>query len=170
MQQRLPDWIDPVSLIRQGRILEGRIPLERFARLAEHLYDTSGEIAVELHFGRFETGVEGMVGHIEGELRLTCQRCLEALKMPVRLDVNLGLVESEALIDRLPEGFEPLLLTEDRLHLIDLVEDELLLAIPDFPKHEEQDCHINLPSDADEAADAESKDNPFAVLNELKKQ
>lgn len=145
--------------------------MERFSRLAEHLYDTSGEVAVELHFGHFEAGVEGMVGHIEGKLRLTCQRCLEALTMPVKLDVNLGLVESEALIDRLPEGFEPLLLTEDRLHLIELIEDELLLAIPDFPRHDAQDCRIKTSaSGATETTEAESKDNPFAVLNELKKQ
>ncbi|WP_158675229.1 YceD family protein [Thiohalobacter thiocyanaticus] len=173
MHPRLPDWIDPVTLIRQGRILEGTLPVERFTRLAEQLYDTEGEVAVELHFGRFDTGVEGITGRITGELHLICQRCLGRMRFPVQQEVRLGLVESEALIERLPEGYEPLLLTEDRLALTDLVEDELLLALADFPKHAEQECTARLGTAAEtggeDAPEQETGDNPFAVLTDLKK-
>ncbi|MAT64582.1 MAG: metal-binding protein [Gammaproteobacteria bacterium] len=172
MQPRLPDWIDPVALIRQGRILEGTLPVARFARLADQLYDSDGEIRVELHFGRFDAGVEGIKGHITGELHLTCQRCLGRMDFPVEQEIRLGLVESEAMIERLPEGFEPLLVTEDRLALTELIEDELLLAVADFPKHSEQECRAQA-TDQDSAereiADAERGDNPFAALTDLKK-
>jgi uncharacterized protein len=172
MHPRLPDWIDPVALIRQGRILEGTLPVTRFTRLAEQLHDSEGEVAVELHFGQFETGVQGIKGRITGELHLTCQRCLGRLTMPVAQELRLGVVESEAMIERLPEGFEPLLVTEDRLALVDLIEDELLLALPDFPKHADKDCQAQVPVAEDEAAgdnETETGENPFAVLTELKK-
>lgn len=171
MQPRLPDWIDPVALIRQGRILEGTLPVARFARLAERLHDTGGELELELHFGRFDTGIKGITGRVRGELHLVCQRCLGPLRFPVDQEVRLGLVESEALVERLPEGFEPLLVTQDRLALAELIEDELLLALADFPKHAEQECHVQVPvADAEDPGPDETKrdENPFAVLTDLK--
>ncbi|HSH30422.1 MAG TPA: YceD family protein [Thiohalobacter sp.] len=173
MQPRLPDWIDPVALIRQGRILEGTLPVARFARLADQLYDSDGELRVELHFGRFDAGVEGIEGRITGELHLTCQRCLGRMCFPVAQEIRLGLVESEAMIERLPEGYDPLLVTADRLALTELIEDELLLAVADFPKHAEQACRaqaVDQVSTDEEAAAPERSDNPFAAaLKDLKK-
>lgn len=172
MHPRLPDWIDPVALIRQGRILEGTLPVTRFTRLAEQLHDSEGEVAVELHFGHFDTGVQGIRGRVTGELHLSCQRCLGRLTVPVAQEIRLGVVESEAMIERLPEGFEPLLVTEDRLALVDLIEDELLLALADFPKHTEEECQAKAPDADGEIVgqdETKSDENPFAVLTDLKK-
>ena len=66
----------------------------------------------------------------------------------------------------LDEAFDPLLAEERGVSLMDLVEDELILALPVVPLHE--DCEGPQHDDATVVA-SESSDNPFAALEALKK-
>ena len=74
--------------------------------------------------------------------------------------------------DRLPEGYEPLLIEEYKIFLKEIVEDELLLTLPAFPKHDKPCVKFkNRSSDLLVVAKADEQTkpkNPFAILAKLK--
>ncbi len=161
----LPERVEPLGLADVGRSFRGKLPVQCFERLAPLLYSNEGDLAVSLEFRLDERRIRTVKGTIEGELSLVCQRCLNRLRFPVVLKFSLGVVSSEAEIDRLPDGYEPLLVTGEPVLTRVLIEDEVLLAIPAIPLHEHGmgGCETGYrnPSLAE-------KENPFAVLKKLK--
>jgi len=176
MKDRLPEHIEPLRLARSQRLLKGRLPLSRMPRLADSLEDDAGEIDVELRFDVDESGIAWMEGHLIGSLPLCCQRCMQQLLMPIDVIFTLAMVESESEIERLGEQYEPLLLDDSLVSVVELVEDELLLALPIVPKHETEQCNAgNLDEEIVEQdpivdSEPESKKNPFDVLADLKRK
>ncbi|MGR9115231.1 MAG: YceD family protein [Gammaproteobacteria bacterium] len=169
MLDRLPEFIDPLNFADKGRELIGRIDLSSLDRLAEMLADDSGSVAVNLAFGR-----EGRLATIEGRITVTltvlCQNCLQAMDWPVNGKIKLGIVTSMDEADRLPEDCEPLLVGNKKIPLKDIIEDELLLALPAFPKHSEP-CYQSMPAFGEQASfEKEQSDlnNPFSILAKLK--
>jgi uncharacterized protein len=172
--ERLPVHIDPIRMADTRRLLEGRIALAEMARLGESLQDSAGEVAVSLEFGTDKEGIRFMRGRIRAEVSLECQRCLETMRFPIDSEFALALVRSTVEAEALPSHYEPLLVEGEPLFLRDIIEDELLLALPIVPMHAPDECSINTSSSI--AADgirkdtgATEKENPFAVLADLKK-
>jgi uncharacterized protein len=170
MSYRLPKEIDANELADRNASIKGQLEISNFDRLSELLFDDVGKIVVDVTFskkGRLAT----IEGHISAVLALKCQRCLDAISWQIDDDIKLGIVSTVDQVNRLPEGFEPLILTEDGLiQLKTLVEDELLLCLPDIPKHQHE-CSIPLvTSDRFGALPDENtkKANPFSVLANLK--
>ena len=68
------------------------------------------------------------------------------------------------------ESEEDVLVLSRNFNLVELVEDELLMALPVVPKHEVCPEPVKLQvADADFVDAPEEKPNPFAVLEQLKK-
>ncbi len=165
MLDRLPEFIDPVLYAEQRRETVGRMPVKGLARLAELLENNSGDVTVDFAFekkGRIAT----VHGVIKAELALVCQNCLKRLDWRIDIPVNLAVVSSQEQADRLAEEFDPLWLEDSRLALKDIVEDEILLALPDFPKHLEQCLEVKPVQRQPQAATR--SDNPFSILAQLK--
>lgn len=169
-QTRLPHQIDPFRLAEAGTHLAGQLPLRQFKRLGEVLSDNSGDLAVELEFDVDELGVPVVLGNIQATLMLTCQRCLEAFAYPVNTRIALAWVRSEQDANKLPLRYEPCVVEETPLQLNDIIEDELLLALPQIPMHPASECPASglLRQDDDETDEAEHNANPFSVLAKLK--
>jgi uncharacterized protein len=89
----------------------------------------------------------------------------------VHVDRHFRFVRDEATAAALDEEMEDEVLELPRsLDLRELVEDEMLLALPLVPRHAQ--CPEPLPrsfGDVDEVEEAEQKANPFAALAALKK-
>lgn len=172
MSSRLPEQVAPCALADSGRQLQGQVRIASLQRLQDVLHDAAGALEVRMRFGLSEQGVRYVAGSIAGTLTLCCQRCLEGVAFPVEIDFRVGLVRGPDEAERLPEGFEPLILAEDRVRPADLVEDELLLAIPDMPVHGQAETCVlpggfrNTGPDGDEKAGG---DNPFSILSTLKR-
>jgi uncharacterized protein len=172
--ERLPVHIDPIRLAETRRLLEGRIPLAEMTRLGESLQDSDGEVTVSLEFGTDNEGIRFMRGRIQAEVSLECQRCLETMRYPIDSEFALALVRSTVEAEALPSHYEPLLVEGEPLFLRDIIEDELLLALPIVAMHAPEQCSVSTGT-AEEADDrrkdtgATEKDNPFAVLADLKK-
>ncbi|PID48915.1 MAG: hypothetical protein CR991_09255 [Proteobacteria bacterium] len=174
MSSRLPVEVNPFRLIEQGKILKARLPIEQMPRLRELLVESANAFEVELHFGHSDSRRPMITGHIQGEVSLRCQRCLEPIA--IEMDTWSEVVLTTSQTDRIPEeeGYELYIIDNERLFLQDFIEDEILLALPVVPRHE--DCHPIRPlceTDADdvwvEQAAQEEKTNPFAVLKDWKK-
>ena len=77
-----------------------------------------------------DVGLGRLNGQVEGELQLQCQACLAHYTWSPDLTIDLVIVGSEDEESRLMRDCEPLLVQDDRLMLQELVEDEVLLALP----------------------------------------
>jgi uncharacterized protein len=170
MLSRLPKYIEPLQLADKRGELKGHIPVSDLDRLSGLLAADTGEVTVELYFSR-----EARLPRIEGELNtvlhLQCQNCLLPVIWPVKHRVRLGIVKTIEQANRLPEDIEPLLLEGDTVHLKDIIEDELLLTLPAYPKHQ-HDCLALLAdishTDAPIQSKPSQKTNPFSILANLK--
>jgi len=107
-------------------------------------------------------------------VNMRCQRCLGALAVPLDLDRWIRFVRDAAQAEALDaESEDDVLELQRHTDLSELVEDELLLALPLVPRHE--DCPEPLPMgdpvDPEPAADVPpERPHPFAALAQLKKK
>ncbi len=98
----------------------------------------------------------------------TCQRCLEPVLLPLTVDTRLRFVRGEDKAARLDaETEEDVLALEPTLDLHALIEDELVLALPVIPMHEQ--CRAPVDASATPEDAQALRANPFAVLQNLKK-
>ncbi len=166
MSQSLPTFIEPLRFAETRRELSGTLGLDRMDRLAESLYDGEGEVVLSLSFDRDRQGIPYAEAVIEARLRLTCQRCLGPWETRVLREVRLAFTRHEADVQRLAEyGYEPVVMARQQLLLREMVEDELLLALPMIPRHPVE-CRPK-PPEAEEAG-TPRRSNPFAILARLK--
>jgi uncharacterized protein len=176
-RKRLPHEIDPFRLSESRSVLEGTVPLKQFRRLRPLLVDDTGVITIVLDFDIDELGVPCVTGSIKADLGLVCQRCLERYDFPVDQKISLAWIRSEKEAEDLPLRYEPYLVETNPLILNDVIEDELLLALPQIPMHAESECvatkWINKPGDksSEQRADNEAgEENPFSILANLKRK
>lgn len=159
--QLLP-FLDPKKFADQERVIEGEARVGDFPRLREYRESLDQPVRVKFAFGRDGDGRRRLKGRVETNLALVCQRCLELVDQDIVATVDLVLVWSEDQAKALPADQDPLLVIGDRMLLTDLVEEEVLLAMPLVALHDQ--CPNPLPDDSGEAHD---DINPFAVLARL---
>jgi uncharacterized protein len=163
---RLPEALDAWRMVAARRSFEGVLPLASMTRLRDSLAGTEGVARVEIGFDRDSLQVPYVELRIEAELPLECQRSLQRFLHPVRIVQRLGLITDEAGEAALPEGYEALLVGPDgMLAPTDLVEDELILAVPVVPVAPGTEV-VERDWTPDEAE--QQRANPFAVLSSLK--
>lgn len=136
-EQQLPEHIEPIKLAHKGARLHGTMSLKLFPRLAKELNQNKGEVKVTLIFGVDEERYCYLKGHIDTELSLQCQRCLEPLQYKIASDFCLSPVVDDKAADKLPDRYDPLMMTGNSLSLVDLIDEELLLNLPIAVKHDE---------------------------------
>ncbi|MEN8174277.1 MAG: YceD family protein [Pseudomonadota bacterium] len=163
MSKPVPERVDVLRCADQGQLLEGRYALAELPRLRPLLAREDGEVRFHLRCGRDAEKRVVLAGEVTARLWLTCQRCLEPVALDVAADVRLAGVTGLQESGLLPEEYEPLLMEDPLLSVRELVEDELLLAVPQVPRHK-QPCRPALPPEASDRAD----DGPFAALAGLR--
>jgi uncharacterized protein len=130
--------IDGLEFARTGLHLRGEWPLADFPRLRDALRADSGVLAYEVQGVPEEQGSPALRLRLDGTLVLTCQRCLGTLEFPLHVGVSLLLAATQAEIDAEPleaDGPERIVAGKE-MPVHDLIEDEVLLAIPIAPRHE----------------------------------
>lgn len=142
-------------------------------RLAKVIECPAGDVEVELVFAIGPEGRAGVRGTVATRIRQVCQRCLEPVELLLEKSLNLAVVHSDAEADELPNDLDPLLCGDDPLAVIDLVEDELLLTLPQEPKHTSGPCssrHVWHSGEPAPETGAGKEAGPFAVLEQLKRR
>lgn len=167
MSAALPETVDAWRMVQGQRAFQGRLPLAGMRRLSDSLADTVGEVAFDLEFGRDAYGIAFLRLHVDAGLPLICQRTLERYVQPVTIDQRLGLISREQDESGLPDGYEPLLITDGQLIPADVIEDELILTLPVVPVSPGAPLEFTTGNE-DEPVEAVAGENPFAVLARLK--
>ena len=130
--------IDGFQFAAAGGSMRGAWPAGAFPRLRDLLHDEAGTVEYELRGARDVQGRPCLELRVRGTLRLTCRRCLEAVSVALCEDAALWLARTQAEIDAQPlatEGPDGVV-ASGAMAVRDLVEDELLLALPYAPRHE----------------------------------
>lgn len=140
MPQQPPRFpiIDGFEFAAAGDSLRGAWPAESFPRLRELLHDETGSVEYELRGDRDVHGRARLELRVAAVLRLTCRSCLEPLEARVSEDASLWLQRSQSEVDAQPitaEGPDSIVGSKE-MAVKDLVEDQLLLALPYAPRHE----------------------------------
>ena len=144
------------------------LDLGRFRPL---LAGDAGTVAVKMTFSRDEEGRYLVDVAVEADFLAVCQRCLEAMPEQLSSESKLAVVWTDEEAVSLPRYLDPLILKEDTCSLLELVEDELILAMKPFSYHETGTCKRKTVSFFDPLLKEdviEDKPNPFNVLEQLK--
>ena len=167
MNNVLPESVDAWRMVQARRSFQGSLPLASLPRLRGSLAASDGAVDFDLEFGKDDLGVAHLRVRADTSLPLTCQRTLDVFRLPVHVDTRLGLIAREEDEAGLPGDYEPLLTADGALRLADVVEDELILALPAVPV--KPGAEYQEPEFAGtERDDAKESKNPFAVLQNLK--
>jgi len=173
------------AFAQEGVALTETTLLQNLERLAEETQGLQADSAVQWQARgelRPRTGAEDEVWlHLQAEANvpLTCQRCMGVVQTPVEVDQWYRFVASEDIaMAEDDQSEEDLLVMEPQFNLLAVLEDELLMALPLVPMHEE--CPVapklqagdiegpNAAGSAGEGGEPGKKPNPFAVLAQLK--
>ena len=171
--QARTDAVSPQELARKRGQFIGEIAIAAFPRLRS-LVLGDGVVSVNLKFARDDKGRCVVEGPVAVTLTLECQRCLEPVQRDVRLSVSLCLVGSDAQAAALTEEVEAFVLGDDEVSIVELIEDDVLLALPSQVCEDYDECPnrpaLSYPADGMPALDetALKRPNPFGVLAELK--
>ncbi|MEY3975369.1 MAG: hypothetical protein RLZZ33_424 [Pseudomonadota bacterium] len=163
------DWSRPVDVERladAGECRENDLSLASLPRLAPDLALADGTVHARIGFARERKQPVADI-EVRARLPLRCQRCLQPVWLDVDQQSRVWLVTDLAKVDRDEMGLEPILAPEGHIALRDLIEEELLLAVPLVPRHEdESDCTTG----SAESEEEEVVQRPFAGLGELLKR
>lgn len=185
MSRSLKGQVNLRELARQEASLEEQLPLSDFERVvalscasdSKVAESEEGVIRVRLGFSENHDMVF-LRGSLEGSVKLICQRCMEVMDCSLTGPMKLAVSETEKEVEGLPKGFELICLLDaddlglslDEVHLLPLVEDELLLRIPLVPMHGEGvECsgRARVGVSTDTAEPEENITRPFSALADL---
>lgn len=165
MSGRIPDSIDPHDWARTGRHVTGTLPLASLERLCENLEDTAGDVEITLAGHMFPAGRPVLTGAAACSVAVRCQRCLEPFTLHLEAPIRLGVLTHEGALAKLQAGCEPLICPSGQeLSVAQLIEDELLLVLPDYPHHADGMCGATAVP-----AQQAGEWRPFAALASLRK-
>ena len=163
------------TLVGTDTAIDFTIPVAELPRVSHELIGKDGEASGHVRFSR-------QMGHAVADLEVSatpevvCQRCMQPMRWPVKVKSRIALVSDYDAADRVPNGMEVFLVEADSVSVRDLVDEEVLLALPHVPRHDEgSECagsKVALPgqeTDAEDAAAAQVQ-KPFAQLGELLKR
>lgn len=176
-KEHSPDRLDVKAFAQAGAHLSGHETLLKYKRLAEEAQGLHPDLRVDWSADGEMRATHGVEGEIwlrltaTATLPMTCQRCLQPVDVPLEVDREFRFVADEATAEALDtDSEEDLLALSREFDLRELIEDELLMALPVVPRHDECPTPVTLASsDEDfEQASAE-KPNPFAALAGLRK-
>lgn len=160
--------IDAFEFCRNNGYRDGVTPVAEMTRLAADCADPSGDIRWSIQGGTTPQGYASLTLSVAGTVKLVCQRCLEPFSYDIDSSTMLVLGRDDEDADQIEEILDDesidVIVGSNCCDIRDLLEDEVLLALPQSPKHEvcpDTKLLDSLKSD---------KVSPFAGLKNLKSE
>jgi len=130
-----PAVIDGLAFARSAGVLKGRLGMDSLPRLAQSRC-SGAALDIVLSGEINERGKPGLRLAVTGSVRLECQRCLGEVEWPLHIETRLELAAQEAEILAADDDVDRVVGGRD-MKVAVLVEDEVILALPMVPKHEQ---------------------------------
>ena len=163
------------TLVGTETTLDFTIPLAELPRVSHELTSKDGEAKGHVRFSR-QQGQAVADLDVSAQPEVVCQRCMQPMRWPVKVKSRVALVSDYDSADRVPQEMEVFLVEADSVSVRDLVDEEVMLALPNVPRHaEDNECarrKVQLPGQPEEPEDAPDLQvqKPFAQLGELLKR
>lgn len=172
---KIPLSIEPAKAALKRMTYDGIIVKGEFVRLAEVAEVMSEHVDVTIECGIDQQDLVVIEGSAKVDLELTCQRCGNGLQhhAEAQFIYTPVLDAAEESEDPIPEAYDEIEVGEyGEISLVQLIEDELMLALPIVALHDPSECSMkeedmSFGELAPEATE-EKKSNPFDVLKQLK--
>ena len=170
LTEALPTTLDIRKAAARGVRIGGTLKVLDLQRFRSLLAGDEGVVEVRLACSRDEENRFLVALEVEADVLVKCQRCLETMVAHVASENVLAVVGSDEQAAQLPRHLDPLIVEGETCNLRDMVEDELILAMPPFNYHPPGDCkQIDIGLSQPRVEDAGgSRPNPFDVLAQLK--
>ena len=166
--------IDAFSFCQLQERREGNILIADLQRLSNECANTEGALSWSLEGGVNRLGYPRLILTVNGNVQLMCQRCLTIFAFEVDSESELILAKNEENADEIEALIDDdeidVVVGSKTFNIMDLIEDEVLLAIPQSPKHAVcPDVALDSSVSTVAAIEAEAikKDSPFAVLKKI---
>lgn len=168
MSREFPDWVNPWKAAEGNRIYRGTIALAKMNRLAPLLAGTEGEVEFSATFSLDGMGWTTVDLEVRANLPLVCQASLERFLLPVERKTTLAVIGDLRDQDRVPGHYEATWTETGQLVFLEIVQDELILGIPQVPR-KPGTGEIQYSTDPDEEQElrSEERNRPFAALGDL---
>lgn len=172
---KIPITIEPAKAAMKRMTYDGYVVSNKFKRLLEVAEVVSETVDVTIECGVDQQDLVVIKGSVKTDLILTCQRCGNGVPYHAETEFTYTPVldAAEESEEPIPEAYDEIEVDEfGAINLIQLVEDELMLALPIVAMHDPEDCEVSekdmtFGELAPEATE-EKKSNPFDVLKQLK--
>jgi len=171
LTEPLPATLDVRKAAARGVSVSGTLKPLNLQRFRPLLASDDGAVEAELTFSRDEENRHVIHVAVEADVTVTCQRCLEPMSQHLISENLLAVMWTDEQAAHLPRHLDPLIVAEEACSLWELVEDELILAMPPFSYHDTEDCRESIAgfsAPVPEEVTAVEKPNPFNVLAQLK--
>lgn len=151
-------------------MFSGTIPMARMKRLTPLLAGSDGEAAFVATF-KIDLDKRVIVElQVSAALPLVCQASLEVYDELVERSSVLGVIEDITEQEDLPDHYDPVQTEHGRLAIASLVEDELLLGLPQIPRKPGlEPIEYSTGGPIQEEREPARK-NPFAGLQDMLKR
>lgn len=121
------------SLAQQQAVVSRQLDPASLPRFTQ-VCGASDMVSTELTFGLDDLGRTVVEGHVVTQVRLGCHRCEETVSRQVDATFTALIAFSEAQADNwdsVAPGTDVVVVSSPNVNVVELVEDELLLALPD---------------------------------------
>lgn len=168
---KIPITLEPHHSAQRQVSYDGIVQFEKLPRLREVVTGIKGEVEVKIHCKKDRQDFTVVQGTAKAHILTVCQRCNGELGLDLELEFDYSPVGIGKSSDHLPSFYDVVEMDEEgNINLHQLVEDELMLALPIIPMHEESDCRFSeKPLSFGEIKAEDDKPNPFEILKQLKK-
>lgn len=172
---KIPRSVDPARAAQKRLDINGIAQVSLFKRLEEATEGVKRDAQVSLSFDLDEQRLVVISGKANIEVELECQRCNEVFAHECDVQFTYTPYYGEKTEEEAPEEYDLVDPNEyGEIDLIQLVEDEFILNMPQIAMHDEADCSVDSNNMVfgeipEEVLVEEKKPNPFDVLKSLKK-
>lgn len=157
--------VDADVCARAGSIIERQFSVAQLPRLQEAGAQDGSRIEVRLQFSLFE-GRPAIDGALRGIVKLSCQRCMQPVAVPIDEQFRVILMTEESADE--PGGYEPVIAEAARFDVRWLAEEQALLAMPLVPQHAVGECdEVAAPPPEMKQDASPGSQKPFENLRDL---
>jgi len=168
---KLPKRLDPVKSAQKRSSYEGVYVASDMVRLGDAVASILSDVSVKVEFAKDAQSLTYFHGTLAVQVMLVCQRCNQAYPYDVDTRFCFSPVQGSEQDDTLPDAYEPVEVDDHgEVDLFQILEDELILSLPIVALHADEDCSVQADDMSFGKIEPEpERENPFAVLKELKR-
>lgn len=150
-----------------GESLNLELPSEELRRLNNVIAKMDPQVSVSLNFSSNEFGLYRVTGNVRTKVWLNCHLCQKPLSLAIDASLDMYLLHHENDLAKLTKGQDPFIMTTTDVSVAEIIEDDLIMALPLLPEHE--DCSLGPLEGLEDnfPIKEEERHRPFAGLKEM---